>query len=68
MMHINQNNPIELRNAGYTALNDALGPVGTIRFLQQFNTGVGDYTKEKYTHDDIIPEDAESLMESFTQK
>ncbi len=68
MMHINQNNPIELRNAGYAALNDALDPVGAIRFLQQFNTGIGDYTKEKYAHDDITPKDAEFLMASFSQK
>ncbi len=65
-MRVNQNNPIEIRNAGYAALNAALGPVGTIRFLQQFNLGSGDYTKEKYEREDISPEEAEALMESLS--
>jgi len=29
------------------ALTKALGPVGMARFLQQFETGMGDYTKER---------------------
>ena len=29
------------------ALARELGPVGTIRFLQLFENGVGDYTKER---------------------
>ena len=26
----------------------ALGPVGVIRFLQQFETGHGDYTRDRF--------------------
>ena len=48
MMDINVNNPVERRAAGMQALADALGPVGFARFLQQFDRGYGDYTKEKY--------------------
>jgi hypothetical protein len=29
------------------ALAKALGPVGMVRFLQQFESGLGDYTKER---------------------
>ena len=58
-MKVNIENPAEVRIAGMLALNKALGPVGTVRFLQQFNQGNGDYTKEKYetpepSMDDII--------------
>ena len=39
--------PSELRKAGVEALAKALGPIGMVRFLQFFETGVGDYTKER---------------------
>lgn len=39
---------IQIRNAGLAALMNALGPVGMIRFLQQFETGKGDYSTERY--------------------
>ena len=58
-MKVNIENPAEVRIAGMLALKKALGPVGTVRFLQQFEQGSGDYTKEKYNSpepsmDDII--------------
>ena len=37
----------EIRKKGYKALEKALGIVGMIRFLQQFETGIGDYTKDR---------------------
>jgi hypothetical protein len=37
----------ELRQAGIEALVKALGPVGMVRFLQQFDPGRGDYTAER---------------------
>jgi len=46
-MDVQTLNPIELRKMGIEALSKALGPKGMVRFLQQFETGVGDYTKEK---------------------
>jgi hypothetical protein len=39
--------PTELRRAGIDALMRALGPVGMIRFLQQFDVGHGDYTADR---------------------
>lgn len=39
--------PNQIRRAGIDALAKTLGPVGMIRFLQQFDPGKGDYTKER---------------------
>ena len=39
--------PNQIRSKGIATLTKALGPVGMIRFLQQFDRGVGDYTKER---------------------
>jgi hypothetical protein len=38
--------PNEVRRIGLDALRQALGPVGMICFLQQFEAGRGDYTRE----------------------
>jgi hypothetical protein len=38
----------EIRRAGLEALLERLGPGGTLRFLQQFDPGHGDYTKERH--------------------
>jgi hypothetical protein len=39
----------EIRQIGLEALSRELGPVGMVRFLQQFETGYGDYTAERHT-------------------
>ena len=38
----------QVRRAGLDALARELGPVGMVRFLQQFETGVGDYSAERH--------------------
>ena len=38
----------EIRLAGLDALSRELGPVGMVRFLQQYETGQGDYTAERH--------------------
>jgi hypothetical protein len=38
----------QIRSAGLHALTQALGPVGLVRFLQQFELGQGDYTTERH--------------------
>jgi len=38
----------QIRRKGLRALHRDLGPVGMVRFLQQFETGTGDYTKERH--------------------
>ena len=37
----------EIRAAGLRAIARELGPVGMVRFLQQFETGRGDYSNER---------------------
>lgn len=38
----------QVRLTGLKALSRDLGPVGLVRFLQQFETGYGDYTVERH--------------------
>ncbi len=38
----------EIRRMGLEALARHLGGVGMVRFLQQFETGEGDYTAERH--------------------
>jgi hypothetical protein len=50
--------PADIRKAGLEAVAKKLGPLGMVRFLQQFETGRGDYTKERaqWLKDIEIPE------------
>ena len=59
---VNVDNPIEVRRLGLEALREALGPVGMVRFIQQFETGIGDYTKEKYNQDDLSLDEIDFLL------
>jgi len=38
-----------IRRLGIDALTEKLGPIGMIEFMRQFDSGYGDYTKERYT-------------------
>jgi len=44
---IDLRNPVVLRKTGIEALSKALTPVGMAYFLKQYETGEGDYTKER---------------------
>ena len=37
----------EIRTVGFEALLRELGPAGAIRFLQQYESGLGDYTRNR---------------------
>lgn len=39
--------PEKIRRVGLEALSKALGPVGMVRFLQQFEMGEGNYTSDR---------------------
>ncbi len=62
MININLNNPLEIRTVGMQALYEALGPVGAVRFMQQFDLGYGDYTKEKQNEPDLDLEEIDALL------
>ena len=62
--YVNLNDPLEIRAIGIQALQDALGSVGSVRFIQQFDPGEGDYTKEKQNAQDLSLEEIEFLLRS----
>ncbi len=62
MSNVNLSNPIEIRNVGIKALQEALGPVGMVKFMQQYDMGYGDYTREKQDQPDISLDEIDMLM------
>lgn len=62
MLNVNLNTPIEIRNAGMKALQETLGPVGMVKFIQQYDTGYGDYTKEKQEQAEISLDEIDRLL------
>jgi hypothetical protein len=38
-----------IRKLGIDALTEKLGPIGMVEFMRQFDSGYGDYTKERHT-------------------
>jgi len=61
---INVNNLMEIRKIGLQALKDALGPVGMIKFIQQYENGSGDYTTEKYKQPDLSIEEIDMILKN----
>jgi hypothetical protein len=56
----------EVRHLGYEALARELGPADFVRFLQQFETGKGNYTEERHRWLDQV--DEETLIERIQQR
>ena len=67
MLDVNLNNPWEIQLLGMRALKDALGPAGMARFLQQYDPGYGDYTKEKQERHDVSLEELDALLKGQTK-
>ena len=55
----------ELRQRGLAALAKELGPVGMVRFLQQFETGSGDYTAERHQW---LPHNVDRILDELKRK
>ena len=64
----NVNNLMEIRTIGLQALKEALGPVGMVRFIQQYENGYGDYTNEKYQQPDLTIEDIDMMLNNQYSK
>ncbi len=62
MAKVNINNPMEIRMVGMKALKDALGNVGAVRFLQQYDLGYEDYTKEKQNEPDLSLDEIDAML------
>lgn len=58
--------PDQIRRAGLAALARELGPVGMVRFLQQFEIGKGDYTTERHEWLDSVTID--EIMEQLRER
>jgi len=56
----------QIRQAGLAALDRELGPVGMVRFLQQYETGSGDYSVER--HRTLGEQDVRTLAEMIRQR
>jgi hypothetical protein len=56
----------EIRQVGLKALVRELGPVGLIRFLQQFETGQGNYTIERQTW--LTETDMQVVLDKIRQR
>jgi hypothetical protein len=59
---VNVNSFVDVRRIGLEALKNTLGPVGMTRFIQLYENGSGDYTKEKYDRPDFALEDIDRLL------
>lgn len=58
--------PAAIRKLGVEAIAIELGPVGMIRFFQQYELGYGDYTKEREFI--LQGEDVESIVEKIKER
>lgn len=55
----------QIRAVGLDALERELGTVGMVRFLQQFETGRGDYAKER--HEWLDDADLEAVLQELQE-
>lgn len=62
MLNVNLNDPMEIRAAGMRVLKEALGPVGMVRFMQQYDSGHGNYTEERKRELDLDMEEIDELL------
>ena len=60
----NINNQNEIRKMGLQALTEVLGPVGMLRFIQQYESGYGDYTEEKTQKPDLTIEEIDLMLKN----
>lgn len=56
----------QIRIAGMEALARELGMVGMIRFLQQFETGHGDYSKDR--HKWLDDQDLDTIVKRIQER
>jgi hypothetical protein len=55
-----------IRKLGIEALTEKLGPVGMVEFIHQFDSGYGDYTKDRHNWlDNLSIEDISAEIKKF---
>ena len=55
----------EIRKEGIHALTKTLGPVDMARFIQSYDTGTGDYTKERH---EWLPDNLSDIKGSLLER
>ena len=55
----------EIRKRGIEALAKALGPIGMVRFIQSFDLGKGDHTKERFQW---LEQDMDEIIDEIERK
>ena len=55
----------EIRKMGIDALATALGPIGMVKFIQSFDLGKGDYTKERFQW---LDQDMDEIINEIERK
>jgi hypothetical protein len=55
----------EIRKEGISALSKKLGPVDMARFIQSYETGSGDYTKERHQW---LPDNIDEVKERLFKR
>ncbi|MEA3351665.1 MAG: hypothetical protein U9Q82_13675 [Chloroflexota bacterium] len=65
-MNVQQMTLNQIRLIGLESLASDLGPVGMARFLQQFETGTGNYTRERVEW--LRENDVKTLGEKIVRK
>jgi hypothetical protein len=64
MIDTSKMTPVQIQQVGTTILFWELGPVGLRRFLQQYDLGTSDYTKERHKWlDNLTIEEAIQLAQ-----
>lgn len=63
-MNVAEMTPNELRQAGLDVLVRELGPVGMVRFIQQFERGKGDYTRERHQW---LPDEVDTILHEIEE-
>ena len=66
MLAIKGKSDHQIRLLGIEAIKKELGVSGLIRFMQQFETGSGDYSKERHEWQDNY--NVESLIKAIKKK
>ena len=69
MINVETMSPMEIWQTGLDSLSRDLGPVGMVRFLQMFEKGQGDYTRDREKWLPDMDVDALiRLMQTFEQE
>ena len=68
-LDVDQMTPVEIQKAGLAVLAQELGAVGLVRFIQQYELGKGNYTKDRHQWlDQLSSDDVLRLIEEEQNK